>query len=314
MSYSKELNKHIQRKHPICEISTVMADNNRYFGHAVHFYVFVSNRLNYVISTYKEASASRMKRENTVMMSLKNQVRSQAFMDSLLFSFEILCIDDEYFRVQGFVASQDLRKVFRKKSLKAIEKYLNVSFDWLSSFQGIRKKQNASHDELVKEIEEITHILSEEHTGRRWLNELINSVSIHHWELTKGFSHGDFCFYNCLYNGCDRFLVFDWEHVSEFYWLFYDPILNVNSVWQYFFERGRVKSMYDVLILKRNEKKFEVLLSKYVDLISGKYRLSLKQFLLLSVFVFFRNQTREGKSGVIATKAPYIDINGVLSF
>jgi hypothetical protein len=314
MSILKNIQTFIEAKHVNGVVSLVQFTKSQSKGDTMHFYVFVNSRIEYLITTYKKESINRMQLENEIMTGLLKGVTDAGFLNSILFSYDLLTLGNHCFRVQKYIDFQDIRKKNQKITIALCEKYLNQSFGWIGKFQTLRGHQTYHVNVLRDEMSDMVETLPANHCLIEVLNQLKAALDQETWHLTKGLSHGDFCYYNYLLQPDDQFQVFDWEHATDSYWLVFDPILNFETLWIHFFNNRKVKNIYQVLCLNRVETEGEKKLVLHSRKIMQQYGLSQRQFVIMMVFVFYRAIMREGKYVVPPCDPKFMNLPGILSW
>jgi hypothetical protein len=260
MSVVIEIQAYLKSKYPNSKISLMQFTKSQRKGDTMHFYVFINSKIEYLVTTYKKESLKRMQAENEVMTKLFGGLSNTDFLESILFSFELITIENISFRVQKFVDFQKCRKKNQNIPIDIANQYIKTSFDWIQSFQNICSQENCDVNELNLEILEMAKSLPSNHEVNGLLQKLINATDHEVCKLKKGNSHGDFCYYNYILANNNQFQVFDWEHATNYYWTFFDPISNLNALWAHLYYKEKANNIYKVLCLKEVESKAEILL------------------------------------------------------
>jgi hypothetical protein len=314
MTIVSEIQAYFESKHSNCEISLMQFTKSQRKGDTMHFYVFIDSKIEYLVTTYKKDSVKRMQAENDEMTKLFGEVTNTSFLESVLFSFEQVTIENISFRIQKYVDFQKFRKKNQNIPTEVANEYIKKSFGWIQSFQSISPHQPHDLADLKLEIMEMAKSLPQNHEATVLFHKLIDASAHEDWHLKKGYSHGDFCYYNYIITNSCQFKVFDWEHATNSYWTFYDPILNLNTIWIHLFYNKKVGSIYEVLCLKEIDSKAEELLLNYSDEIRKYYDLSQKQLIILIVFSFYRNMMREGKYVSLPNNPLFMDLEDLMTY
>lgn len=313
MNLVKRITEYFESKHITCVVSVMQVVKSQNYGDTVHFYVFIDSNLEYLATTYKSNSIKRMEAENEVMAALVNRLSDIETKQSILFSFELLKIGNSCVRIQKYIDIQKIRRQNKSLSHNLAMQYLERSFNWVKSFQYQNSSTVFTFRDLVIEMEEMKGLVQQNQYVLEKFQSLEPILSSETASLTKGFSHGDFCYYNYFINNNNQFFVYDWEHVSTNYWSFYDPVLNLNVIWNHFYNKKKAGNMHKVLCLNKINSTADELLFGHAETIARFYSLNLRSVALLSVFTYYRNLLREGKYSIMESSPGFLDIDSLLN-
>jgi len=288
------LEDHFQKKFPKDRIDLIQYSRRPFENDTIHFFLYLSEKLSFVISCYREKNKERLERENKVMRQLLSSLNSDFFKESILYTPKHIHIKNKCFRIQAYFDNRKYRACVKKMTPAFVKKILAHSTSWLHNIQSYSFTNEYFISSIIPEIEELKEFHKENKNIGDVIDILSQKIGLFDHRQMQCFVHGDYSFNNYFFVDNSDFFVFDWEYAETSYWAFYDPISNFISLWMSLFSRNKVRDLYD-FVHGDSQDAYDEILRAYMTRIMDEYKLSIKLFTILTVFVYLKIFLRTDK-------------------
>lgn len=267
---------------------------------AVQFFVCSDNQISHIVSTYRNPldSRKRLYDQNDLMGRILKRVQDTPLRENILFSTWLLDLPQGCFRIQEYKKKRFCFQV-SQFDLSDLQKYLDISSDWIIRFKRITKPDiTPLHPVVIRkkvkqDISNLKDLYSEESELLTLFSLLENKIEVINSPMILAMHHGDYCHWNCFIDTAGMYRIIDWEFAKISEWAVIDFIANLLVVWVDLRRNGIMKQALRTFFDPRDSN--ETILAQKLIQLKNLYGFDVNEIKLYFVYVFIRLFLREAR-------------------